>query len=85
MRRLALLLATVGIGSIAASLALVPGATELAIMRWKDGDLAEARTTLEDRWHAGNLAAGDVLPLVDIYVQTGAVGQAIEVLEGWAQ
>lgn len=75
---LVLLLAALGVG---ASLALIPGTPEMALIQFKDKRFDAARATYEEQLKSGKLTPDVVNTLVDLYLQVGSIDQAVAVME----
>ncbi len=72
-----LCLLTVGFG---ASLLLVPGRDELGLLYFKARKNNEAQSILEQRLRAGEHSIDIVIPLADLYIQSGNVDRALALL-----
>lgn len=66
---------------VAASLFLIPGTNEIALMQLKDRRYDEARESYEKKRAEGKLTVDVVSALTDLYLQYGAVDEAIGVME----
>lgn len=66
---------------IGVSLLLIPRGGELALQKFRDQDFHTARAAYEQRFAAGDRSAGTVMPLTKLYLQDGAVDQAIVLME----
>ncbi|HEY6340544.1 MAG TPA: hypothetical protein VIY49_03555 [Bryobacteraceae bacterium] len=82
MKRLhyAVFLAVLGIG-FAGSLVLVPGRDELGLLYFKARRNSEAQSVLEQRLRSGQRSIDVVIPLADLYIQSGDVDHALALLE----
>ncbi len=72
------LLAVIG---LVASLYLIPRTPEIALINFKDKRFDEARAAYEQQLKEGSLKPEVVNTLVDLYLQVGAIDQAISVME----
>jgi cellulose synthase operon protein C len=73
-------LALLAIG-FAGSLLLVPGRAELGLLYFKARKNSEAQSVLEQRLRSGQRSIDVVIPLAELYVQSGDVDHALALLE----
>lgn len=69
--------------AVGASLMLIPGGHELALMKFRDRDYDEALPAYERRYADGDRSAATVIPLSRLHQQEGRVDRAIAVMEGF--
>lgn len=68
------------LAALGAGVAIVPGAWEMAFMKLRDKDFAAAERVFEDKFLAGDRSREVLLPLSELYVRTGRIDKAIDVL-----
>src|SRR3546814_3955091 len=66
-----LLVVVIALAALAASIAVVPRRAEQALMMMRSGNLGDAQALLEENLADGNLKAGTIRPLVDLYLENG--------------
>jgi tetratricopeptide (TPR) repeat protein len=71
----------IAIAGLAASFFLMPRSQEIALMQMKDKNFEDARIAYEAQLASGNLSIEVVTRLSELYLQTGEVNKAIEVME----
>ncbi|MFC3674846.1 tetratricopeptide repeat protein [Ferrovibrio xuzhouensis] len=76
-----LLVVVIALAALAASIAVVPRRAEQALMMMRSGNFDGAQTLLEENIADGNLKAGTIRPLVDLYLENGTPERAIDALE----
>ena len=65
---------------MASSVWLIPGQSDLGLMRLKERQYASARQIYETRLAAGERSADVIMPLAEIYLQLGDVDRALDLL-----
>lgn len=68
------------LASLGAGAMIVPSAWEMAFMKIRDKDFAAAERAFEDKYLAGDRSREVLWPLSDLYVRSGRIEKAIEVL-----
>ena len=67
-------------GGLAGSFLLIPRDSELSLMYFRGHHYADARRLYEQRLAAGDRSVDVVMPLAEVYVQSGEVGRAVDLL-----
>ncbi len=74
-------LAAVLMAGIAGSLLLVPRESDLSLMAFRGHHFEDAMRLYENRLANGDRSADVVMPLAEVYVQSGEVGRAVSLLQ----
>jgi tetratricopeptide (TPR) repeat protein len=75
-----LVVAVLMAGGLAASLILVPRESDLSLMYFRGHQYEDARRLYEARLAAGDRSIDVVVPLAELYVQSGEVSRAVDLL-----
>lgn len=81
MRRYYITVAGMVAAGIAVSTLLIPREKEVALIKYKDKHFEEARKVYEEQMKNGDLNAGTVATLTELYLQTGDIDEAIAITE----
>jgi tetratricopeptide (TPR) repeat protein len=76
-----LLLAAIMAAGLAGSILLIPTDSDLSLMYFRGHQYENARPLYEKRLAAGDRSADVVMPLAELYVQSGEVGRAVNLLQ----
>ncbi|MBC8166708.1 MAG: hypothetical protein H7Y20_12655 [Bryobacteraceae bacterium] len=73
------------LAGIAVSFMLIPGSSDIGLMRLRDRHLTSARTILESRLKETGYSFDVVMPLVEVYLQYGETDRAIALLDEYSK
>jgi Tfp pilus assembly protein PilF len=71
-------------GGLAGSILLIPGDSDLGLMYFRGHQYTDAQPVLEKRLAAGDRSVNVIMPLAELYVQSGEVGRAVGLLRQMA-
>ncbi|MFQ5738754.1 MAG: tetratricopeptide repeat protein [Acidobacteriota bacterium] len=69
------------VAGLATSLVVMPRSSELALIQFRNKEFGEARQNYEAMWKSGNRSVSVLVPLTQLYLQSGEVDRAVGLME----